>query len=384
MVVFGTRPEAIKLAPVVRGLVCSPDFDPIVVVTAQHRGILDQVLQLFDIVPDHDLDILERGQTLTQVTTRALEGLKPVIASVKPDMVLVQGDTTTTFAGALAAFYERVPVAHVEAGLRSGDITAPYPEEMNRRLTTQLTALHLAPTRTARDALLREGVPDQRVVVTGNTVIDALRWTVDRRVGYGDPMLTDLDDDPRAVLLVTAHRRESWGEPMRAIGAALARLAGDRPGLLVVFPIHPNPVVRAEIRPAVAHLANVLLIEPLPYGAFARLMARSSLILTDSGGVQEEGPSLGKPVLVLRDTTERPEAVAAGAARLVGTDTDAVVSAVGQLLDDEAAYAAMANAVNPYGDGQAVRRSLAALSHTLHGTPPPDEFAPVSEPQLGR
>lgn len=374
MVVFGTRPEAIKLAPLVRALADSPDFQPVVVVTGQHREILDQVLHLFDVKPDVDLDIIESRQTMTQVTTRALAGLEPVVASVQPDMVVVQGDTTTTFAGALAAFYQRVPVTHVEAGLRTGDITAPYPEEMNRRLTTQLAALHLAPTPNAKRALLAEGVPGEHIVVTGNTVIDALRWAVGRRVAYGDSALADLDNDLRPVLLVTAHRRESWGPGMRAIGHALGQIARDRPELLIVLPIHPNPVVREAILPAVAALDNVRIIEPLPYGAFARLMARSQLILTDSGGVQEEGPSLGKPVLVMRDTTERPEAVAAGTARLVGTDAEALVAAVGTILDDPDAYAAMANAVNPYGDGQAVRRSLAALAHVLHGAPAPDEF----------
>ncbi|HVM12806.1 MAG TPA: UDP-N-acetylglucosamine 2-epimerase (non-hydrolyzing) [Egibacteraceae bacterium] len=374
MVVFGTRPEAIKLAPLVRALADSPDFQPVVVVTGQHREILDQVLHLFDVKPDVDLDIIESRQTMTQVTTRALAGLEPVVASVQPDMVVVQGDTTTTFAGALAAFYQRVPVTHVEAGLRTGDITAPYPEEMNRRLTTRLAVLHLAPTSNAKRALLAEGVPGEHIVVTGNTVIDALRWAVGRRVAYGDSALADLDNDLRPVLLVTAHRRESWGQGMRAIGHALGQIARDRPELLVVFPIHPNPVVREAILPAVVALDNVRIIEPLPYGAFARLMARSHLILTDSGGVQEEGPSLGKPVLVMRDTTERPEAVAAGTARLVGTNAEALVTAVGTILDDPDAYAAMANAVNPYGDGQAARRSLAALAHIMHGAPAPDEF----------
>lgn len=383
-VIFGTRPEAIKLGPVIRGLAASPFFDPVVVVTGQHREMLDQVLDLFDVTPDHDLDILQPRQTLTEVTTRALEGLAPVLASLEPDMAVVQGDTTTTFAGALAAFYRRIPVAHVEAGLRSGDVNAPYPEEINRRLTTQLTTLHLAPTPTARDALLREGVGAAHVVVTGNTVIDALQWTVAQRVPYGDPALADLDTDPRSVLLVTAHRRESWGQGMRAIGSALARLARERPTLLIVFPIHPNPVVREAIMPAVGGLANVRVVEPLPYGAFARVMARSHLIVTDSGGVQEEGPSLGKPVLVMRDTTERPEAVAAGTARLVGTDADALVTAVARLLDDPDAYAAMANAVNPYGDGQAARRTVAALGHLLHGAPAPDEFIPRATPPAGR
>jgi UDP-N-acetylglucosamine 2-epimerase (non-hydrolysing) len=377
MVVFGTRPEAIKLAPVVRALAADDRFQPIVVVTAQHRRILDQVLELFAIDPDHDLAIIRPRQTLTQVTTRALEGLVPLIASQRPDLVLVQGDTTTTFAGALAAFYERVAVAHVEAGLRSGDVGHPYPEEMNRRLTTQLAALHLAPTGTARDALLAEHVPRERIVVTGNTVIDALQWTVGRRVPYRDPALGDLDRDPRRVVLVTAHRRESWDGGMAAIGAALARVARDRDDALIVLPIHPNPVVREAILPAVHGLANVRVVEPLAYGEFARLMDRSHLLLTDSGGIQEEGPSLGKPVLVMRTTTERPEAVHAGTARLVGTDTDTIVAEVCRLLDDPGAYAAMAGAVNPYGDGRATERSLAALAHFFGDGPAADEFTPA-------
>ncbi|HUQ38585.1 MAG TPA: UDP-N-acetylglucosamine 2-epimerase (non-hydrolyzing) [Acidimicrobiales bacterium] len=373
MVIAGTRPEAIKVAPVILGLRDAPDFEPFVAVTAQHREMLDQVLSLFAIVPDADLDILAPGQTLTDVTTRALQGLGPILEAERPDAVVVQGDTTTTFAGALAAFYQRIPVVHVEAGLRTGDPYSPYPEEINRRLTTQLTALHLPPTPTSRANLIAEGVDPARIVVTGNTVIDALHWTVDRRADYGDPALTAIDDDPRRVLLVTAHRRESWGEGMTAIGRALARLADDR-DLLIVFPIHRNPVVRDAILPAVAGHTTVVVIEPLGYGGFARLMGRADILLTDSGGVQEEGPSLGKPVLVMRDTTERPEAVEAGTVRLVGTDAELIVTEVRRLLDDDAHYRSMANAVNPYGDGRAVERTIAALRHHLDGGPRPEEF----------
>lgn len=374
MIVFGTRPEAIKLAPVVEALERSDRFEPVVVVTAQHREILDQVLTLFGIVPRHDLAIIRSRQTLTQITVRALEGLVPLVEKEEPDLVVVQGDTTTAFVGALAAFYCRVPVAHVEAGLRTGDVLAPYPEEMNRRLITRLGALHLAPTQTARAALLAEGVDPATVVVTGNTVIDALHRTVALRVPYGDPALADVDTDPRRVLLVTAHRREAWGEGMRAVGGALADLAAAHPDLLVVFPIHPNPVVREAILPAVAAHPNVRVVEPLPYGEFARLMERSHLILTDSGGVQEEAPSLGKPVLVMRDTTERPEAVTAGTARLVGNDRTTIVKVVEHLLADPAAYDRMASAINPYGDGRSAPRVEAAIARLLGLGGEVDEF----------
>ena len=336
--------------------------------------MVDQVLDLFGIRADHDLDILQAGQTLTDVTVRALVGLEPVLKSDRPDALIVQGDTTTAFAGALAAFYQGIPVAHVEAGLRTGDPRSPFPEEINRRLTAPLTAVHLAPTASSAANLHREAVAPETVFVTGNTVIDALLWTVERRVDYADPALAGLDDDPRRVLLVTAHRRESWGEPMRAIGAALGALARNDPELLVVFPIHRNPLVREAILPAVEGLANVVIIEPLAYGAFARLMARADVILTDSGGVQEEGPTLGKPVLVMRDNTERPEAVEAGTARLIGTDDRAIVESVRRLLDDPVAYAEMANAVNPYGDGQASRRIAQALRFFFGEGERPDAF----------
>jgi UDP-N-acetylglucosamine 2-epimerase (non-hydrolysing) len=375
MLVFGTRPEAIKMAPLVLALRKAPDFRPVVVVTAQHRSMLDQVLRLFDITPDFDLDIIKDRQTLTSVTARALERLSPLIGEQSPDMVVVQGDTTTTFVGALAAFYHRVPVVHVEAGLRTGNPFSPYPEEINRHLTTQLTSLHLAPTATSKDNLASEGIDKRSIVVTGNTVIDALLWTVDRRLDYGEPALAALDKHTGPVLLVTAHRRESWGDALVQVGQALADVALAEPDVLVVFPIHRNPVVREAIMPPLAGLANVILVEPMAYGGFARLMERSTLILTDSGGVQEEGPSLGKPVLVMRDTTERPEAVAAGTVRLVGTDRDRVRDSVLELLRDKAAYASMARAVNPYGDGRACERALAAIRHHFGEGPPAEEFS---------
>jgi UDP-N-acetylglucosamine 2-epimerase (non-hydrolysing) len=376
MVVFGTRPEAIKVAPLVQALQRSPLFEPVVAVTAQHREMLDQVLELFEIEPDFDLNIIEPRQTLTDVTTRALSRLSPLMEEVAPDMVVVQGDTTTTFVGALAAFYHQIPVAHMEAGLRTWERYSPFPEEINRSLTTRLANLHLAPTSTSRGNLLSEGVAEQDIIVTGNTVIDALLWTVDAQVRYEDPVLEKIENEGCRVLLVTAHRRESWGEGMKAIGSALRGIAIDDPELRVVFPIHRNPVVREAIVPMIVDLPNVTITEPLAYGSFARLLNVADLVLTDSGGVQEEAPSLGKPVLVMRDTTERPEAVEAGTVKLVGTDAKAIWSAVMTLLHDKDAYRAMANAVNPYGDGHAAARTVDAMTHFFQAGPRPQEFEP--------
>ena len=394
MVVYGTRPEAIKVAPVIQALDRSPLFVPLAAVTAQHRSMLDQVNEVFAIKPQYDLDIHEPGQSLTDITTRALSGVQRLLSEHRPDAVLVQGDTTTVFAAALAAFYEKVPVVHLEAGLRTSDPHAPYPEEINRRLAARLAALHLAPTATSRANLEAENVDPASVVVTGNTVIDALLWAVACRLGYGDRALEDLDSAPNPVLLVTAHRRESWGAPLCAVGRALARIARAHPDLHIVFPIHRNPIVRKAVLPAISDIANVIVTEPLPYGGFARLMNRATLILTDSGGVQEEGPSLGKPVLVMRDTTERPEAIRAGTVRLVGTDEELIVGTVDNLLTDFDAYAAMANAVNPYGDGRAAQRAVAAIAHYFGEGPAAEEFdslacrgghlATVSAPTHGR
>lgn len=376
MVVFGTRPEAIKVAPLVQALQRSPLFEPVVAVTAQHREMLDQVLELFEIVPDFDLNIIEPRQTLTDVTTRALSRLSPLFDEVRPDMVVVQGDTTTTFVGALAAFYHQVPVAHMEAGLRTWDRYSPFPEEVNRSLTTRLANLHLAPTSTSRSNLLQEGISPSDIVVTGNTVIDALLWTVDARVRYEDPVLDQVEKDGRRMLLVTAHRRESWGEGMKSIGSALRGIALDEPDLQIVFPIHRNPVVREAIVPMVDDLPNVFITEPLAYGSFARLLNAAHVVLTDSGGVQEEAPSLGKPVLVMRDSTERPEAVEAGTVKLVGTDAKTIWSSVMTLLHDHDAYGAMANAVNPYGDGYAADRTVASMAHFFGAGERPQEFHP--------
>jgi len=372
MFVFGTRPEAIKLAPIVLALDRSRAFEPVVAVTAQHREMLDQVLETFGVVPSHDLNILKERQTLSDITARALERLTPVLEEERPDAVIVQGDTTTTFVGALAAFYQKVPVVHVEAGLRTRHPYSPYPEEINRRLTTQLTSLHLPPTTIAKRNLLLEGIDESRIVVTGNTVIDALLWTVEHPLCDGDDVLAGLNG--KRVVLVTAHRRESWGPAMEGVGRALADIARREPNVEIVFPIHRNPRVREAILPSIDGLSNVRLLEPMPYAAFAHLMRRADIILTDSGGIQEEGPSLGKPVLVMRDTTERPEALTAGTVRLVGTDEHAIAGAVRTLLHDDAAYQAMANAVNPYGDGHAARRTVDALLHFFGEGPPADEF----------
>lgn len=363
MLVYGTRPEAIKMAPLVKAMGEDPRFRPVVVVTGQHREMLDQVNDFFSIAPDVDLDIHAPGQSLTQVTTRTLTGVGEQIEALAPDIVLVQGDTTSAFAAGLAAFYHEVPVAHVEAGLRTGSIASPYPEEANRRLLGQITSLHLCPTGRSRDNLLRETFDPTTVVVTGNTVIDALLDAVTRPVPPSDPALAGALADPaRRVVLVTAHRRESWGEPMERIGQAVARLARAHTDTLFVLPAHRNPRVRRALLPRVAGHDNVVVTEPLEYGQFCTLMNRADVVLTDSGGVQEEAPALSKPVLVMRENTERPEAIAFGVARLVGTDEERIVAEVSRLLDGPEAYAAMARAANPYGDGRAAARVLAALA----------------------
>lgn len=375
MVAYGTRPEAVKVAPLIRAMREDPGFRPVVVVTGQHREMLDQVNATFGIEPDVDLDIHRPAQSLAEITRGALVGLCDVLGRYRPHALVVQGDTSTTMAAALAAFYEQVPVVHLEAGLRTNDRWSPFPEEINRRLTAQLASLHLAPTRSSRTNLLAEGVAPERVVVVGNTVIDALHWTLETsRPDPDDALERELLRTDRPVLLVTAHRRESWGDPMLAIGRALARIAERYADHLVVFPMHRNPVVRRAVLPAIGHLPNVRAVEPRSYPAFCRLMDRARIILTDSGGVQEEGPSLGKPVLVLRETTERPEAVSGGTVRLVGTGEDAIVAAVSELVEDRRVYDRMARAVNPYGDGRAARRSLLAMSHFFGRGPRPEEF----------
>lgn len=370
LVVFGTRPEAIKMAPLVRALASVDGFAVRVCVTAQHRQMLDQVLSLFEIVPDYDLDLMKPGQNLTDISVGVLRGVGKVIEDWRPDAVLVHGDTTTTFASALAAFYQRVKVAHIEAGLRTNDLYSPWPEEANRQLTSVIAKWHFAPTEQARTNLLREGVPDDVISVTGNTVIDALlhvkgRFEQDSDLGARhQAQFSYLREDAR-VLLVTGHRRENFGSGFEQICLALVELANRHPGLEIVYPVHLNPNVQEPVRRHLSGVSNVHLIDPLDYEPFVYLMNRSFVILTDSGGIQEEAPSLGKPVLVMRDTTERPEAVAAGTVRLVGTDRQRIVDEVERLLLDEAEYISMSAAHNPYGDGFACHRIVDVLSRDL-------------------
>ncbi len=365
MTVYGTRPEAIKVAPVIKALEASEEFDSVTVVTGQHREMLDQVNEIFGIVPDHDLDIMSHGQTLAQIFARVMERLDPILAELKPDAVVVQGDTSTSTAAALAAFYRQIPVVHLEAGLRSGDIMSPFPEEANRKITSQIASLHLAPTLRSLANLVAEGVQLEDIAVTGNTVIDALYMAVERRTAFTDPAVERVAASERRLVLVTTHRRENWGDAMEGVGRALARIARRFPDTEIVLPVHRNPVVREAVLPHLDGLANVTVTEPLAYGEFTHLLSLSTLVLTDSGGLQEEAPSLGKPVLVMRDNTERPEAVEAGTARLIGTDEDRIVAEVARLLTSETAYAAMAQSVNPYGDGQSAARTIEATARML-------------------
>ena len=364
MTVFGTRPEAIKMCPLVLEMQKYPDFiEPIVAVTAQHREMLDQVLQLFAIKPDYDLNIMTAGQTLYDVTGRALAGLKDVLAEAQPDMVLVHGDTTTTFVGALASFYAQIPVGHVEAGLRTGNKFSPYPEEMNRKLTGAIADIHFAPTSTSKNNLLKENIDPAAIVVTGNTVIDALQTTVNADYLFTDSGLQKALAGGKRLILVTTHRRENLGEPMRHVYQALRKVLENHPDVEAIFPVHKNPKVREIVNEELGKLAQVHLIEPLDYEPFANLMAKVDIVLTDSGGIQEEAPALGKPVLVLRDTTERPEAVDAGTVKLVGTAYDDVLRETSLLLDDSKYYQSMAEAANPYGDGRACERIIRKILH---------------------
>lgn len=363
MCVFGTRPEAIKMAPVVKAIEQNENLQSIVAVTAQHREMLDQVLQLFDIVPDYDLNLMKQGQTLTDITAGVLRGLEDILKKEQPDLVLVHGDTTTTFAAALAAFYQQIPVGHVEAGLRSGNMYSPYPEEANRKLTGVMTTLHFSPTPESRNNLLKENAADAQIFVTGNTVIDALLATVRADYQFADSDIHALLDNDAPKVLITAHRRENLGAPMANIFRAVKRLHETLPDVQFIFPIHKNPKVRELAAEILGGLERVHIIEPMDYEPFANAIARVDLILTDSGGLQEEAPALGKPVLVLRDTTERPEAVTAGTVALVGTDEDLIYNTALNLLTDKEAYSKMANAVNPYGDGKACGRITAAIEY---------------------
>lgn len=368
LTIFGTRPEAIKMAPLVHALSQDAAFESKVCVTAQHREMLDQVLRLFEIKPDYDLNIMRPGQGLTEITCGILAGLKPVLDEFKPDIVLVHGDTTTTLSASLAAFYHQIPVGHVEAGLRTGDLSSPWPEEGNRVLTGHLAQWHFAPTENSRANLLRENIPAQGIFVTGNTVIDALLWVRDRfnrdttlaqQLANNYPFL----DADKKLILVTGHRRESFGGGFERICSALASIARQHPDVQIVYPVHLNPNVTEPVNRILHGIPNIVLIDPQDYLPFVYLMDKAYLILTDSGGVQEEAPSLGKPVLVMRETTERPEAIDAGTVRLVGTNTAKIVEEVNRLLTDENEYNSMSRAHNPYGDGHACRHILDALKN---------------------
>lgn len=367
LTVFGTRPEAIKMAPLVHALSSDQRFESKCCVTAQHREMLDQVLELFEIKPDYDLNLMKAGQTLNDVTARIVQDLKPVLEDFKPDAVLVHGDTATTFAASLAAYYEQIEVGHVEAGLRTGNIYSPWPEEANRRLTGVLTKYHFAPTETSRDNLLRENFCPEDIYVTGNTVIDALLM-VREKIETNKKLKSQLEeqfsflDESKKLILVTGHRRESFGGGFERICEALAQTATSNPNVQILYPMHLNPNVREPVNRILGDIDNVLLIEPQQYLPFIYLMDRANIILTDSGGIQEEAPSLGKPVLVMRDTTERPEAVEAGTVKLVGTNTDKIITALEVLLKDEATYKEMSYAHNPYGDGKACQRILNTLA----------------------
>ena len=374
MTIFGTRPEAIKMAPLVLELQSRQGIQPICCVTAQHREMLDAVLEIFRLKPDYDLNIMEPRQTLSTITTKCLLGMEGVLEEAKPDLVLVHGDTSTTFAGALAAFYRQIPVGHVEAGLRTWDKYSPFPEEMNRKLVGDIADLHFCPTPANRENLAREGITDG-VFVTGNTVIDALKTTVRTDYSFSTQALNGLDYTGKRIILVTCHRRENYGQPMANIMTALRRIADAFPDVELVYPVHLSPVVREAAGKYLSGHPRIHLIDPLSADEMHNLMARAYLVMTDSGGLQEEAPALGRPVLVLRRETERPEAVRAGTVRLAGTEEEEIFSLASELLHDERAYHAMAHAVNPYGDGQACRRIAdAILWHFQRRTEPPEPF----------
>jgi len=361
LTVFGTRPEAIKMAPLVKKLNEEPEIESVLCVTAQHREMLDQVLELFGLVPDYDLNIMKQNQTISQITTNVLMGLEEIFIKEKPDIVLVHGDTTTTFAASLAAFYQQIRVGHVEAGLRTHDKYSPYPEEMNRVLTGHIADLHFAPTERNRQNLLREAVPEASIFVTGNTVIDALLQVAGKPYAFEDETLKTIDFESRRVITVTCHRRENLGENMEQIFRAIRDIAAEFEDTEIIYPVHMNPKVRETASGVLGNAERIHLIEPLQYQPFVNLMARSYLIITDSGGMQEEAPSLGKPVLVVRKETERPEAIEAGTVKLAGVSRDTIYQMTKILLTDEEVYGSMARAINPYGDGHACERIVGAL-----------------------
>jgi len=375
--IFGTRPEAIKLAPLITRLGRYPErFEIVTIVTAQHREMLDQVLDLFSIRPRHDLHIIRPRQSLAQITANAMTGLDSLLAKEKPDFVVVQGDTSTTFVGALAAFYHKIRIAHVEAGLRTRQKYYPFPEEVNRHLTSVVADLHFAPTRESRENLLSEGVPDGQIWVTGNTVIDALHDVLSWQRRCNHPVLERTRSEGRRLILVTSHRRENQGRPQEQICAALLELIRRFHDILIAFPVHLSPAVRDTVMPRLREQDRITLLDPIDYFETVHFMQASCLVLTDSGGIQEEAPALGKPVLVLRDTTERPEGIRAGTVRLVGTETGRIVESAAELLQDEKAYRSMAESVNPYGDGRACERIIQALEHAAGLAPAPPPFEP--------
>lgn len=377
-VIFGTRPDTIKMAPIILELQNNAEyFDVLTIATAQHRQMLDQVLEVFKIKPDYDLDIMAPKQTLASLTAKIITGIDEILEKEKPDMVLVQGDTSTTCIGSLAAFYRQIPVGHIEAGLRTNDKANPFPEEINRRITGCITDLHFAPTSTARNSLLLENVDPKTVFVTGNTVVDALKYSVKENYQFTVPILNEIADKKKKVVLVTMHRRENWGKPMEGAATAIKRLAQKFPDFAFVFPVHLNPIVREAVTPILKDLPNVSLIEPLDYLDFVNMMAKSYLILTDSGGVQEEGPHFGVPILVLRYVTERPDAVDYGTVKLVGLDEETIYKAALQLIEDEKEYKKMANAVNPYGDGLSSLRTIKIIKNYFgFSNEVVDEFIP--------
>ncbi len=361
MTIFGTRPEAIKMAPLVKKMEEYDEIESIVCLTAQHREMLDMVVELFNIKPDYDLNVMAHGQTISDITVKVLKGMEDVLTKEKPDIVLVHGDTSTTFVGALAAFYQKIKVGHVEAGLRSGNVYSPYPEEMNRKLTSSLASIHFAPTEGNYNNLIKEGIDRENIYITGNTVIDALLSVVKENYKFENELLNKIDYENKRVIVMTCHRRENWGKPMEDIFTGVKELAQENSDVDVIFPVHLNPNIRSLANHIMGDMKNIHLIEPLDYEPFANLLNKSYLILTDSGGIQEEAPALGKPILVMRTETERPEAAEAGTVKVIGVEKEAIKEGVNLLLNDQAEYDKMANAINPYGDGSASQRTVEAL-----------------------